>query len=376
MPWDDSISLHDQRRAFLSLLAEGSCSFRCACGRFAISRKTGYKWLHRAEAPQPQPPLDRSRRPTHSPGRISDTLEQRILHLRDSYHWGALEIRALLCHDGLVLSTPTVHQVLRRHGRVVPAGPRCGPHRFERPLPNDLWQMDFKGPLLVEGRPRYLLSIEDDHSRYALACRLCPDQTMASVWPVLWGVFGHAGLPRQILTDNGFAPRGPSKGGLSWLEGRLARLGIESLHGRPYHPQTQGKIERWHGTLEEELLPGLDHGNESRMTERMEQWRTEVYNPLRPHEALGNDVPASRWYVSERKRPAELPPASYPAGMETRKVMQKGEISWKGYELLVGAGLYGERVGLEERDGEVVVFYATREVRRYHIAELRKGRVQ
>src|SRR5438445_480883 len=87
--------------------------------------------------------------------------------------------------------------------------------RGSRPDP---WQMDFTGPLLVEGRARYLLSVEDDHSRYALACRLCPDQTMASAWPVLWELFGSAGLPRQILTDNGFAPRGPSSGGLSWLE--------------------------------------------------------------------------------------------------------------------------------------------------------------
>ena len=72
----------------------------------------------------------------------------------------------------------------------------------------------------------------------------------------------------------------------------------------------------------------------------------------------------------------ELPALSYPSGMETRKVMQKGEISWKGYELLVGAGLYGERVGVREQDGELIVLYATREVRRYRIAEPRKGRVQ
>jgi transposase InsO family protein len=365
MPWDDSISLHDQRRAFLSLVAEGSCSFRCACGRFAISRKTGYKWLRRAEAPRPQPPLDRSRRPTHSPGRISDTLEQRILHLRDSYHWGARKIRALLCHGGLVLSTPTVHQVLRRHGRVVPAGPRCGPHRFERPLPNDLWQMDFKGPLLVEGRPRYLLSIEDDHSRYALACRLCPDQTMASVWPVLWGAFGHAGLPRQILTDNGFAPRGPSKGGLSWLEGRLARLGIESLHGRPYHPQTQGKDERFHRTLKAEVIQGRAFADLADCQRRFDPWR-EVYNHRRPHEALALAVPASRYRPSGRPFP-EAPPAwEYGPADEVRKVSADGSISFRGRPIGVGKAFRGERVAVRPtaEDGGFDVYFGTHRVAR------------
>src|SRR5439155_4564732 len=105
---------------------------------------------------------------------------------------------------------------------------------------------------------RYTLTIEDDHSRCLLAVRLLSDQTMASVWRVLWTLWGEVGLPEAILSDNGFAPRGPAEQGLSWLEARLLRLGSQSLHGRPYHPQTQGKVERAHQTMERELLPRLD----------------------------------------------------------------------------------------------------------------------
>ena len=376
VPWDYEISVCDQRKAFLSLVSEGSCSFSDACGRFAISRKTGYKWLARADSPQPQPLLDRSRRPAVSPARTPNGVEDAILRTRDQFSWGALEIHAFLHAQGRAApSIRTVHGILRRHGRVKVAGPRAGPHRFERSLPNELWQMDYKGPLLVGGQTRYLFSVLDDHSRYALALRLCPDQTMATVWPILWDLFGEAGLPQAILSDNGFAPRGASYGGLSWLAARLSRLWVQTPHGRAYHPQTQGKVERWHRTLDEEVFGGLDWGNEAVLIGQLEAWRQGTYNSVRPHEALGNDVPVRHWYKSERPRPAYLPAVTYPDGVQTRKVMQKGEISWRGYELLVGSGLTGERVGVREDAGEIVLSYGTREVRRFDVAELRKGRV-
>src|SRR5262249_55494995 len=94
-----------------------------------------------------------------------------------------------------------------------------------------------------------------------------------------------------------------------------------------------------------------------------------------PQEALGNDPPASRWYQSERPRPVRLPPISYPAGMQTRKVMQRGEISWRGYELMVGSGLTGQYVGVSERDNTVVLCYGPPVVRRISFDQLRRGRI-
>jgi transposase InsO family protein len=375
MPWNNLTRLPSQRADFLDWLAQRDCAFTEACRRFGVSRKTGYQWLRRAAAARPQPLVDRSRRPHRCPRQTPADVEADILRAHDAHGWGARKIHAALAARPGLPSARTVQEVLRRNGRAAAAGPAARPQRFERSAPNHLWQVDYKGPL--DGPPRrYLLTVLDDHSRYLLALALCPDQTMATAWAALWALFGEVGLPEAILSDNGFAPRGPSAGGLSWLEARLLRLGVEAIHGRPYHPQTQGKAERLHRTLEDEVLPRLDWRRpEPEVAGQLGRWRAEVYNALRPHEALGNQPPASRWYASERRRPARLPEVCYPGGTPTRKVMQRGEISWRGYELMVGAGLTGERVGVQQRGEEVVLLYGSRELRRLPAEQLVKGRI-
>jgi hypothetical protein len=134
-------------------------------------------------------------------------------------------------------------------------------------------------------------------------------------------------------------------------------------------------VGRLHRSLGEEALPRLDGALSDRViVARLDPWRREVYDPPRPHEALGNAVPASRWYASARPRPAALPAVLYPGGMETREVMYEGEICWRGYEMLGGAGSKGERVGVEVRGAEVVLLYGQRESRRIAVADLEKGR--
>jgi transposase InsO family protein len=377
MPWDPDHLLAAQRADLVELLLRRDCSVAKACLHFGISRKTAYKWLHRATQEQPQPLRDRSRRPHHCPHQTPEPIERSILQLHDDYAWGARKIHAYLCNHGRPVPSPSaVHQVLRRHGRVAATAPAAPPTRFQRSVPNHLWQMDFKGPLAGPPLRRYLLTVEDDCSRYLLAVRLCPDQTMASVWTVLWPLWADAGLPLAILSDNGFAPRGPAEHGLSWLEARLLRLGIGALHGRGYHPQTQGKVERAHETMGREVLPRLDWTQpEPQVAAQLEHWRVAVYNQVRPHEALGNATPASRWYRSERPRPPALPAVSYPEGVATRKVMQRGEISWQGYEVLVGAGLEGERVAVALEAEMLVLRYGSHELRRVPLAALTKGRI-
>jgi transposase InsO family protein len=377
MPWDQSQELADERADFVELLRRRDCPFAQACRHFGISRKTGYKWLPRATRDRPPPLRDRSRRPHTCPNQTPESAERSILQVHDDYSWGARKIHAYLCQRGRAVPSPSaVHKVLRRHRRVAGAGAAPAPVRFQRSAPNYLWQMDFKGPLARAPGRRYLLTIADDPSRYLLALRLVPDQTMASAWGVLWPLLGEVGLPVAILSDNGFAPRGPAGHGPSWLEARLLRLRIRALHGRAYHPQTQGKVERAHATMERAVLPRLDWSQpEERVAGRLEHWRREVYNAIRPHEALGNATPASRWYASERPRPEQLPGVVYPPGMATRKVMQRGEISWQGYELLVGAGLEGERVGVEVHPAEVVLLYGSHELRRVPTAAFTKGRM-
>jgi transposase InsO family protein len=376
VPWNTTTPPSAQRADFLSLLAQRACPFGEACRRFGISRTTGYKWRRRASSATPQPLVDRSRRPKTSPRRTPPGAEAEILRVHDEHGWGARKIHAHLRDVPGLPCWRAVQKVLARHGRSAGRGPAAPPQRFERSVPNALWQMDFKGPLFDAGPKLYLFSVLDDHSRYLLCLRLCPDQTMAAAWRALWALFAEAGLPESILSDNGFGPRGASAGGLSWIEARLLRLKVEPIHGRAYHPQTQGKVERWHRTLQQELLPRLCPARgQAALAVAMEKWRREVYNAIRPHEALGYEAPASRWYASERPRPARLPAVRHAAGAEARKVMQRGEVSWRGFELMAGSGLTGEYVGVSEKDGAVTLSYGARVLRRLRLDDLRHGRI-
>ena len=373
MPWEVS-PVSELRLAFVHQVLTLGRPVARACRDFGISRQAGYKWLRRYRAAPARPLADASRRPHASPGRTPPELERAVLAARDEFGWGPRKLHALLTARGLDLpSARTVAAILRRHGRVgPPAAPPGPPQRFERPAPNDLWQCDFKGRLEVARRWADPLTVLDDHSRFLVALRPCPDQTMATAWAVLWDAFGEYGLPTAVLCDNAFGARLATPG-LSWFEARLLRLGVRALHGRPYHPQTQGKVERFHGTLEREVWPHVRRDTLAHFTADLDAWRTGVYNPVRPHEALGDVPPLARWRPSPRPRPAALPELDYPPGADVRTVGAVGDVRWRGYRILVGRGVAGERVGVEEADREVVVRYAGAVVRRLRLAECRRG---
>jgi transposase InsO family protein len=327
---------------------------------------------------------DRSRRPKHSPRLTASALEKEILQVRDRYGWGAPKIWAYLRNEAETLgaervlpSERTLGNILRRHGRVVSAETSAAapPQFFERSQPHELWQCDFKGPVEVDRRRVHPFTVLDDHSRYLLALRVCLDVTMMSAWEVLWATFGEYGLPESLLCDNAF---GASHAGLptvSWFEARLIRLGIRPLHGRAYHPQTQGKVERLHGTLEKEVWPFVDRSSQEAFEKDINRWRREVYNPMRPHESLDGRPPLSRFAPNPRNRPDTLPDVIYPMTHACRKVANGGDISWRGYRILVGAGVTGETVGVEDRDNEVSVYYAWKKIRGIPHAKLIKGRL-
>ena len=371
MPWK-AISMSESRAAFVSLVHSGTVSYAQACRAFDIARKTGYKWLARAQLQRELPLDDRSRKPQRSPGRTSQEIEQAILRVRQQHGWGGRKIHAYLRSQGMVVPSPrTITAVLQRHDCIAP--PRAAeapPLRFERHAANQLWQVDFKGPVTFQRVKWHLFDVLDDHSRYALACELVEDKTMATAWKILWQLFGDVGLPDSVLCDNAFAATGGT--GLSWFDARLIRLGIRPAHGRPYHPQTQGKIERWHGTLEAEVFPRVRWHDPVAFAADVRRWRVEVYNAIRPHEALADRPPISRWQRSARLRPPTLPPIAYPSGAVVRKVMHKGEISWRNCEILVGAGIAGEWVRVQEQDNQVCLFYGWKEIRRVPVDQLRK----
>jgi transposase InsO family protein len=373
MPWGVR-PVSELRLALIHAVRSAGLSAAEAARRYGVSRKAAFKWLARHDAEPGRPPADRPRRPHRSPARTPEVIERAVLEARDRFGWGPRKLHAVLKAEGLPAPPArTVAAILARHGRTAPApaAPGPPPQRFERSAPNELWQLDFKGPIEVARRKVTPLSVLDDHSRYLPCLRPCTDMTYATVQAALWDLFGDVGLPERLLCDNAFSTAGNSGVGLTSFEGWLVRLGIRPSHGRPYHPQTQGKVERFHGTLEAELWPHVRRDSPEHFAADLEAFRP-VYNAIRPHEALGDEPPVTRWRPSPRRRPARVPEAAYPAGATVRRVGQVGDIRYRVARIMVGRGLAGEPVRVEERDGQVEVFYCDHRVRCLSAAGLRR----
>ena len=349
MPWTE-VSIMDQRAEFVAMAQAGVSPVRALCRRFAISPATAYKWLKRAQAEGLVGLADRSRRPHASPRHTTAAVEALVVGLRDDHPaWGGRKITArlrALGHDK-VPSPSTVTGILRRHGRLT--APERSTHawrRFERPVPNQLWQMDFKGHVpLGQGSGRlHPLTVLDDHSRYCLVLGACGDEQGATVQTQLVTAFRRYGLPDQMLADNG----GPwGDGGQPWtqLGVWLLQLGVGLCHGRPYHPQTQGKDERFHRTLRAELLQGPPYADLRRAQRSFDDWRR-LYNLERPHEACALKPPISRYHPSERTYPETLPAVEYGPDFLVRRVRPQGSFSFHAREYRVGGAFAGQPIGL------------------------------
>jgi transposase InsO family protein len=364
MPWKGAVTVSDIRLTFVHQVLSLGAPLAQTCREHGVCRETGYKWLKRFRARGTEGLTDQSRRPHYSPGQTRTGIEWAILQTYDRYHWGAAKIHAYLTQNKhLTLpSVRTVHAVLKRNQRVRQAPPQDLPgQRFERQQANQLWQMDFKAAVEIRRQHIHPLTILDDHSRYLLKLTGCQDTQYSSAWAVLWDLMQQVGMPEAILSDNYFGNRG--RIGISWFESRLIRLGIAALHGRIYHPQTQGKVERLHGTLQRELFPYIDTSTLAGFNQELERWRTDVYNTVRPHEALQMQPPITRWKPSPRERPDTLPPVEYPSGSILRKVHPAGCISYRNCRIVVGMGISGQYVRVEEFNHFVRIFYCWKQVR-------------
>lgn len=356
MPWNE-VTTVESRRLFIGACEEAGFGLAELCRQFGISRKTGYKWLDRHRIEGDRGLCDRSRRPHHIVRTTPADVEEALVAMREAHpQWGARKLRCVLARGGM---TPpperTANRILQRHGLVENRRSPEAVMRFERSRPNALWQMDHKRAIHGAWARRAVpLVVEDDCSRYLVGLRSLPDKGLDSTWSSLWAIFGEFGLPEAILDDNDSVFHGPS--GPSQLEARLMRLGILPMHGRAYHPQTQGKVERLQGTLEREVLRDGHFTSQEDLQSGFDRFR-QVYNFERPHEALGMDVPASRYRPSARRRPKQVPPMEYPSGATLRAAQKDGWISWKGWRVEVGTGLCGERVEVRERADGIEVYY-------------------
>jgi transposase InsO family protein len=246
------MGVQQQRVEFVTAGKRGSQSFRALCEEFGISRPTGYLWLHRYEQRGVQGIAERSRRPLASPRRTATALEQRVVEVRQRYpDWGARKLREILAREGVDLARNTIHRILLRHGLVKECDQQPPAlHRFEREQPNQLWQMDFKGP---RGWPQPVgpLSVLHDRSRYVLVLAANGNTDAQPVREQLEDAFQICGVPEAMLMDHGtpwWNQQSPS--GRTKLSLWLIRQGIRLCWSGIRHPQTQGKVERFHGSLQ------------------------------------------------------------------------------------------------------------------------------
>lgn len=391
MPWKTCDRM-ESKEAFVSDYLRGDLSVAELCRRHGISRKCGYKWIGRYKRDGDGGLGDRSRAPLTSATRSSREVEEQVVRIRSEHPaWGGRKIRKILENEGFPGALPsasTVSNILRRHGMLGP-GTRNGAQpwrRFERGEPNDLWQMDFKGWISVgHDRRCYPLTLLDDHSRYNIVLQACSGETEEEVRPHLVAAFRRYGLPRQILCDRG-NPWGGKMGGreskvrgTSALEVWLMRLGVEIIHGRLRHPQTQGKEERFHRTLKAEVLMRESHWRDlPHCQQAFDAWR-EIYNDKRPHEALGMLTPSRRYSLSHRPYPEKLPEEGgfYLEGDHLRRVKSKGEITFGNRFFYIGSAYAGGTVALRPgASGVWEVFFCWKRLGRIDMNEkaMTKGR--
>jgi len=359
------------RSEFVALARQADANISALCRSYGISRKTGYKWLGREE------PVEVSRRPHQSPSRTTASTEEIILALRDRFpDWGARKLKRYLSDHGheALPSISTLTAILHRHGRITPqASAAATPWlRFEHEHPNALWQIDFKGHVaMVHGRC-HPLTVLDDHSRFNVVLHACAGERYEDVQNPLESAFRRYGLPHRISCDNG-SPWGTTQRGdrLTRLGVWLMRLGVGLSHARPYHPQTNGKDERFHRTLKSGLLKQRGLRDLVDAQSAFDEFRA-IYNHERPHQALGMDVPISRYRPSDRLYPERLPPIEYPAGSLVRKVDSDGRIAFRGRVYRISKALTGLPILLQpapEQDGVFNVFFCHQPIRQIDLTD-------
>ncbi len=350
MPWKE-VSKMSQRRDFVTLARADGANMRALCRRFEISPTTGYKWVWRFRERNDEGLKDLPHRPYSSTSRTPIEIESAVLAVREAHPaWGARKLRARLLATGheWMPSPSTITAILRRHGLIDPADRLTHRpwQRFERLEPNELWQKDFKGHFPTDRGRCHPLTVLDDHSRFALGLRACSNEKGDTVRECLTSIFRRYGLPNTMLMDNG-GPWGGSNPDHRYtpLTIWLLRLGIGVSHGRPYHPQTQGKDERFHRTMKAEVLQGNNFAGLAHCQSAFDQWR-DIYNLERPHDALDLATPASRYHVSRRPYLEVIPPLEYGPSDIVRSVHDRGRLKVFGRISKISKAFKSMKVGV------------------------------
>ena len=367
MPWQETNPVLE-RRHFIHDAQSGHWRMSELCVRYSVSRVTGYKWLDRYRQGGAAFLLDQSRAPRSSPSATAPELVKLILEENGRYGWGARKVRKRLLKrypDKAWPARSTISDILLRNGRVRSRRKRThwkhpGAAPFSTTAPNQVWTVDFKGQFRMrDGRYCYPLTVVDHFSRYLLSCHGLLDIRTAGVKAQFRGLFRQHGLPDAIRSDNGAPFASTGIHGLTHLNVWWLQLGITHQRITPGQPQQNAAHERMHRSLKQRL-PRPPAANLNLQQRVFNDFRR-TYNHIRPHEALGDETPASRWKPSRRRYSARVAPPRYPAHVELRRVSNAGCFRLHSGQQFLSQALNGQTIGLEQIDDAIwnILYYDT-----------------
>jgi len=358
MPWKE-VTAVNERMQFVARLKAGE-RMSDLCRELGISRKTGYKFERRYEEHGPNGLYDFSRRPKRLARQVSAGIQTAILELkRERPTWGASKIHEVLQrrHPEMVLPVrSTIHDLLDRHGLVKKRSKRRRYHAYptlreeDIQSPNQLWCADFKGQFRM-GNAKYCypLTVSDFHSRYLLGCEAMESTQSESAKQSFEFIFSEYGLPTRVRSDNGVPFSSRSVQGLSQLSVWWMRLGIQVERIEPGKPQQNGRHERMHRTLKEDIRPGVAK-NLLAQQEQLDRFR-EDFNERRPHEALKMKCPADLYKPSLIRYPDRLPEPTYPNHDLVRQVYSNGSVFFRdGKTFFISHALGDQTIAFEEEE--------------------------
>lgn len=356
MPWKETDVVELRLEAVLRRLQGERVSDLCR--EYGVRAKTIHKWVQRFKDEGIPGLFDRSRRPHRSKNRISQQVEQRIVELRLEFGWGGKSLSDLLAGEGIAVSAATVDRVIARNGLIREQDmQQPATRRFERGSPNELWQMDFKGEYRLPGGRCTPLSIIDDCSRFSVGLFGLRRTTSEQVSRKLIECFEEFGIPDAILMDHGVPWYANTHyAGLSKIAVLLIKQGIRPIFSRVRHPQTQGKVERFHRTMSRHLAwRGIPQDFEA-MCQELRRFR-QIYNEIKPHSALNRRTPSDCYQLSSKKYNPSPPEWEYPPGSTIKKLTPRGTLHWAGHLYFVCQSIPCELVWIRRLDHRLLVVY-------------------
>lgn len=292
-------------------ITTGQLTVTAAAAEYGYSRRHLHRLLARYRHGGLDAVAPRSRKPLSNSAATPNAVRERIVDLRlwltkEGLDNGPVTIAWHLEQEGhRPPSTSTIRRILHTAGLIVPEPrkrPRSSYHHFVAAQPNECWQSDFTHWPLADGTDTEILNWLDDHSRFLLGCTAHAPVTGDIVTASFLDVAAEHGFPASTLTDNGRVYTARFGGGRNAFEYLLALLGITQKNGSPGHPQTQGKVERFHQTLKRWLTQQPPARTVSEIQKQLDRFR-QIYNHQRPHRELGRRTPASAYTALPKAEP-------------------------------------------------------------------------